>query len=444
VDRMRLTTRILVVIGLVLAIAVAAPGARALAGPPTPSKPATSAPAKGPTSDDCLACHSDNTLTRANKTSVAVDPAAFSSSIHGQAGITCIDCHQDLATAELPHGEKLKPAQCVTCHEAAVATYDRGVHAAARRAAPGTSVAATCADCHGRHDIKPKTDLESRTHHLNLPATCGRCHGNADIIKRGNIAIGDVYAKFQDSIHGKALLKSGLTVAPDCTACHGSHEILRKSDPRSRVFRVNVPTTCGKCHEGIKGRYEAGVHGDQLLHKNNLLAPSCAQCHTAHAIQRVDVDAWKLEVIAECGQCHEESIKTYRDTFHGQVTSLGFVRVAACSDCHGSHEILPASNPKSSVNRAQLVTTCRKCHASAGESFTRYDPHADKANRARNPMLFYAARFMQMLLIGVFAFFGIHTTMWLSRGLAGAKARRARRTRVDRAADLEEEERHDE
>ena len=44
--------------------------------------------------------------------------------------------------------------------------------------------------------------------------------------------------------------------------------------------------------------------------------------------QRADVTSWQLDVIRECGTCHVNRIETYRDTFHGQVTSLGFVRVA--------------------------------------------------------------------------------------------------------------------
>ena len=143
----------------------------------------------------------------------------------------------------------------------------------------------------------------------------------------------------------------------------------------------------------------------------------CADCHTAHAIQRVETDAWRLSITRECGTCHAESLRTYRDTFHGQVTSLGFVRVAACADCHGSHDIQKRSDPRSRVAPAHLVETCRQCHAGANASFVRYDPHANKHDRARNPVLYYAAKFMDGLLIAVFGFFGLHTALWVPRGL---------------------------
>jgi nitrate/TMAO reductase-like tetraheme cytochrome c subunit len=367
---------------------------------------------KPPTTDDCLACHGDPAAAGASGRSVAVKPEAYAASIHGQSGLSCVDCHRDLAAmTELPHPETLQPASCTACHESAVRQYDQGVHAAAR--GKGNTVAASCADCHGTHDIRPSADPDSRTHHLKLAGTCGRCHQNDEIVKRGRIAGSDV-SRFQDSIHGQALSRSGLVSAPNCADCHGFHDIRRKTDPASRVFRATVPETCGTCHEGIELRYAAGVHGTALK-GGNPLAPTCVSCHTAHGISRTESDSWSLQVLKECGSCHAESVRTYRDTFHGQVTQLGFVRVATCSSCHAAHDIFSKEDPRSSVSTARLVQTCGTCHPGANESFVKYDPHADRDNRQRNPLLFYAARFMHALLVGVFLFFGVHTTLWLSR-----------------------------
>jgi hypothetical protein len=90
--------------------------------------------------------------------------------------------------------------------------------------------------------------------------------------------------------------------------------------------------------------------------------------------------------------------------------------VAACSDCHGAHEIYGKGNALSKVAPANVLATCRKCHPSAGENFAKYDPHADKQDAARNPTLFYAAGFMKWLLIGVFGVFGLHAALWFPRG----------------------------
>jgi hypothetical protein len=405
-----------------------------LAGPAQAAGSQQAAP-KPPANDDCLACHGDESAKRANGTSVAVKPEVFGASIHGAAGIACVDCHADLAKGfEGAHADALKPAQCAACHDKAVAAYDRGVHAQARRG--GGTLAANCADCHGTHDILPSSEPTSRTHHLRLIETCGRCHGNEEIIKRGKIAIGNVVDLFKDSIHGKALIKSGLSVAPTCTDCHSNHDIRRKTDPESKVFRKTIPATCSSCHEGVGRQYWESIHGVQVA-KGSPLAPVCTSCHTAHQIRRSDVEGWKLEVIRECGTCHEQSLNTYRDTFHGQVTALGYSRVASCADCHGSHNIFPKADPRSQVAPGNVVASCKKCHIGATESFAKYDPHGDPENRERNPMLFFTSKFMKMLLFGVFTFFGIHTGLWFGRGMQQKAAARLRRRSDDSTEDGE-------
>ncbi len=397
---------------LALTWSVRAASPAAPAGQAT-AKPAAPAATPPPTADDCLACHDDADLKREKAgTSVTVKKEVFAASVHGP--LACVDCHSDLAHAELPHAEKLAKVDCSSCHADQVTQYKQSAHAAAR--AGGSDVAATCASCHGMHDIRGSKDPQSRTYHLNVAATCAACHGNSDVIAKGHIAAGDVASPFADSIHGKALSKSGLMVAPTCSDCHGPHDIRKKSDPNSRVAMANVPATCGRCHEGIAHQFGGSVHATMLA-KGRDGAPACQSCHTAHAIQHADNPAWQLTVVSQCGTCHQDKLKTYRDTFHGQITNLGFRAVAACADCHGNHRILPASDPSSPIASANLVKTCGKCHAGATASFVKYDPHADKHNRDRNGALFFAAKGMQVLLFATFGFFGLHTLLWLLRAL---------------------------
>ena len=74
---------------------------------------ANTASAKPPTDDDCLGCHSE-ALGKGKK----APRKALAGSIHGDAGLSCVDCHADLAKIkELPHGEKRKPVSCSSCHD---------------------------------------------------------------------------------------------------------------------------------------------------------------------------------------------------------------------------------------------------------------------------------------------------------------------------------------
>lgn len=381
-------------------------------GPSTEPAAAAAAPQaqEAPTDEDCQACHDDDAAVRANGTPVVVRTGVFEASVH--ADVACVDCHADLATTtEWPHAEDLAPVDCATCHDETAAEYRSSVHAQSRAA--GSTVAAGCADCHGTHDMRASSDPQSRTYHLNQADTCARCHGSDEIIARGDLPR-DVTQAFADSIHGQALSQSGLVVAPTCSSCHGAHDIREPDDPGSRVSPGKVPATCGRCHEGIRTQFEAGVHGSVLAAGQDG-APACQTCHTAHSIRSGASIGWQLSVIQQCGTCHADRMATFKDTFHGQVTNLGFRAVAGCADCHGAHQVLPASDPRSPVAPANLVKTCSKCHEGANQNFVQYDPHADPGNRDRSPALYYTSRFMTVLLASVFGFFGIHTTLWFGR-----------------------------
>ena len=128
----------------------------------------------------------------------------------------------------------------------------------------------------------------------------------------------------------------------------------------------------------------------------------------------------------QCGKCHEALAESYFETYHGKVSKLGYTKTAKCYDCHGAHEMAPASDSRSPVSAERRVATCRKCHEGANANFAAYEPHADPHDRTRNAPLYYTARFMEILFVGVFSFFGIHTLFWFYRELrvkfGGARA----------------------
>jgi len=352
---------------------------------------------------DCLSCHADQSLTDQAGHSVYVDQAKHKASVHGS--LSCTDCHSDIS--DYPHPEKLSQVACETCHSSEAGDVDASMHKKA--ASP------SCLACHNSpHEIVPVSDPRSPVYQLNVPRTCGTCHGNQDFAKQHGLA--NVYQGYMDSIHGFALNKSGLLVAASCVSCHGSHKILSHKDPQSRTYRTNIPNTCGSCHAGTKAEYFAGIHG-RKLNAGDTKAPVCIDCHTAHQISRAENVAWQAKTPATCGSCHKKQLSTYSDSFHAQVSALGYVEVARCGNCHRNHEILPASDPKSSVAPANLVATCSRCHAGANASFVSYRPHADTRDMKSFPALYFSARFMNLLLGGVLSFFGLHTILWFIRSV---------------------------
>jgi len=163
--------------------------------------------------------------------------------------------------------------------------------------------------------------------------------------------------------------------------------------------------------------------------------PGCNDCHSAHTISRADEEGFKLTIMTQCGRCHEEIAETYFDTYHGKVSMLGYTKTAKCYDCHGAHNILPVSNPKSTLSRENVVGTCQTCHPGATRRFAGYLTHATHHDPEKYPFLFWAFWGMTGLLIFTFVLGGVHTILWLPRALAWKRELKAREQR-----DLEEEE----
>ena len=145
--------------------------------------------------------------------------------------------------------------------------------------------------------------------------------------------------------------------------------------------------------------------------------PTCETCHTAHLISPVHQDKFMSEITATCGKCHTELAETYLETYHGKVYQLGYMEAARCSDCHGAHGIYSMDNPKSTISPRNIVNTCKKCHTDANMKFTGYLTHATHYDRSNFPWLYYTFWAMTALLLSVFAFFGLHTLLWLPRSL---------------------------
>ncbi len=339
-------------------------------------------------------------------------------SVH--AAIACTDCHLGMET--LPHAAASAPVGCATgsCHSGEVADFVAGQHAHAARS--GTPDAPTCVTCHGDHAILPSTDRASKTHPLNVVKTCGDCHSTH---LTSNGASGrDHVSLYLESVHGRAVTRAGLVVAATCADCHGEHKVLASSDPRSTVHRQHVAETCGQCHVGINETYQQSVHGRQLA-AGDPQAPVCSDCHTAHAITRTDTPAFMLDLVAECGDCHNRPregsrrsfYETYRASYHGQVTALGYERAARCSDCHGAHDVQRLDDPDSRLSQEHIVTTCQACHPRANARFALYQPHADHRDSHSYPLLHGVWLYFIVMMSFAFGFFGLHSVLWLGRSM---------------------------
>ena len=105
-------------------------------------------PAGAVDDEECLACHEG--LTDDDDQPVAPDLEKHPESLHGSMGLSCVDCHADLAEFEGFHEDELEPADCSGCHADAADAMLAGSHRDQ-----------LCSSCHGAHDILAIDDPDS-------------------------------------------------------------------------------------------------------------------------------------------------------------------------------------------------------------------------------------------------------------------------------------------
>jgi predicted CXXCH cytochrome family protein len=309
--------RLAALVVMLLGVGVAAHGARAQGGgsaAATDSVAASRVPARDANrpKDSCLDCH--RTLEDKRLSTPTRD---FAQDIHAVRGLGCVGCHG---------GNPADP-------EMTAMDPDKGFKGAPAR-----------------------KDIAER---------CASCHADAAYMKRYNP---QPYifsmAEFRTSVHCKKIAEGDQKVAT-CTNCHGVHGILPHKDPRSPVYKQNVPFTCAKCHnaEYMKGRtvptnqlalYRTSVHGVALLEKGDLSAPACNNCHGNHGA----VPPKTRDISVVCGNCHGRE----GELFAGSkvAVTLEFEGKRGCVTCHSNHGIQRPTDAMIGLDGDGL---CGRCHA---------------------------------------------------------------------------------
>jgi formate dehydrogenase gamma subunit len=327
--------------------------------------------------EDCQSCHADRTLTADDGRSVFVDEAEKAASIHG--ALACADCHD--GKEDFPHRKGTSgAATCASCHEDAVAEHAKSIHAAPVAAGDG----ATCRSCHGAaHGMRPASDPLSTIARKSLPETCGACHANpAFVEKHGKGGLARPVEAYRLSVHGRSV-EAGRGGA-SCSDCHGTHGIVPARDAAARINHGNVVQTCGGCHKEAAAAFKDSVHGKAAA-AGVREAPVCTDCHGEHGLLAPSEPGSLVNPArvssATCARCHaderltakfnlpRDQVPAFDESYHGLALRSGQQRVANCASCHGVHNILPSSDPRSTVNAANLARTCGQCHSGAGQRF---------------------------------------------------------------------------
>jgi len=262
--------------------------------------------------------------------------------------------------------EEVGSEDCVGCHETSkheTEFTEDLAHSSHRDLA--------CLDCHQDRDTYPHRDMpyEGKDSFYVGCDGCRACHVDAaeEYLTHGRFEVGDC----QD--------------IPQCTDCHGDHDVLPSSVKAARTHPTNLPATCGKCHEDLDlikkyellvddpiGIYQNSVHG-KATQGGVYVAATCNDCHssngTAHRIlspghQESSINHFNIP--KTCGKCHKGVESDFWEGIHGKLVARGETDAPVCTHCHGEHGIISPDDPRSPVSRAHVAErTCSPCHESA-------------------------------------------------------------------------------
>jgi len=322
-----------------------------------------------------------------------------------------------------PDNPKLRNERCLKCHgkegfsREAENGEERALHVSAERFRQSVHGSQDCVGCH-KDIIKTK-----HRKGIERKVGCVTCH--ADLWKQAqqtgtteeNNRLGMVVEKtesYMNSVHAKPNIEDQSYTNASCYNCHDAHYVARTDRISNPEARLQTPYICGQCHTDALDSYMTSVHGKEIG-TGNTDAAVCNDCHATHSISESNGLEGKLAITANCGDCHQEMMESYLETYHGKITRLGYGETAKCYDCHGGHGIKRVNEPDSKVHNGNRLETCKTCHTDATEGYVTFQPHGTTDNFAEYPQMWLASKGMIGLLLGTFAFFWLHSALWFYR-----------------------------
>ena len=251
---------------------------------------------------------------------------------------------------------------------------------------------------------------------------CLECHGKPGL---GTVTVNGEEKSLtvdQDAWH------NSMHSRMDCTACHAGFQAREHTAEETKGWYEQAKlTACSDCHSSEFKMYDQSFHGNLVMGEGSDKAPACGDCHGSHGIVDPKTKEFRESIPDVCGRCHGEKEETYMDTYHGKSVLLGDLSRAVCTDCHGYHKILPQSDPESTVSKQNVVATCGQCHENANTRFSSFLVHVDRSSPSSSFWV-WLMEINHAVLIGVlFTLGGLHCVMYFYRGLREGMYRRGNR-----------------
>jgi cytochrome b subunit of formate dehydrogenase len=234
----------------------------------------------------CVACHTDITDNAETANTHQKKPAQPLNKVD------CAGCHQGLFDKAQKDGTaKDKPQLEVVVKN--IEAYKVSFHARPN-ADDKSKPNASCDNCHDTHSFNVPAAKDSPQYaqwRLSIPKTCGEsCHE-------------DQLEAYAGSVHGQEISQKLNAKSAVCSDCHGTHTVGNSS---AVPFKLGIGENCGSCHEANFKSYKATYHG-QINTLGYANTAKCFDCHGSHEILKVADTKSKVHAdnrMKTCRQCH--------------------------------------------------------------------------------------------------------------------------------------------
>lgn len=157
-------------------------------------------------------------------------------------------------------------------------------------------------------------------------------------------------ATVANSVHGHSNPQGAL----GCVDCHGENAFPHNgpTPANSRRYTINAVQMCNTCHEQEASDLQNGLH-EKAIEAGDLEAAVCTDCHGAHDIQ--PATNHPQLVAGVCGDCHKSTYEEWRNSPHVDIGPLG------CAKCHSQHS--------QELRISDVNELCTNCHKAPGDIY---------------------------------------------------------------------------
>ena len=220
--------------------------------------------------------------------------------------IACVQCHTGGTPSDVRACNTIKDkVDCSICHDKEVAQYRESTHGTLAAQGSPDAPALPGLPQPARHPGQARfrlADVLAQRPRAVRQMPPGRAQGRRSLHRQAGPHRG---ALPREHPRHRGCCEAGLTVTANCADCHTAAPRTARQRPtlqreprqHRRNLRASATAASTSCSPPASTAPNVTHSGKPL--------PVCADCHSAHSIERTDLSDFRLNIMDQCGRCHQ-------------------------------------------------------------------------------------------------------------------------------------------